>query len=84
MWLFTRNGFFSIVRKRGEDLLTVRARDKADLEALRTAYGLETKVIESGLRTTLPAQAASEEGAQIMAAEVMQIDYPNFKDTQTK
>jgi len=48
MWLFTRKGYFSIVRKRGEDLLTVRARDKADLEALRTAYGLEATVIEFG------------------------------------
>ena len=38
MWLFTRFGFFSIVRKPGDDNLTVRARVAADLDALREQY----------------------------------------------
>ena len=35
MWLITTIGFFSVVQKPGDSDLTVRARVRADLEALR-------------------------------------------------
>jgi hypothetical protein len=38
MWLLTNFGFFSIVKKAGEDKLTVRSRVKSDLEMLREKY----------------------------------------------
>jgi len=38
MWVMTPDGFFSIVRKRGETDLTVRARSRGDLEALEKEY----------------------------------------------
>ena len=41
MWLITNFGFFSIVEKpnqKGQGMLTIRARAKADLEALRAKY----------------------------------------------
>jgi hypothetical protein len=38
MWIFTTLGFFSIVQKRGTSCLTVRARAKGDLDALRERY----------------------------------------------
>ena len=38
MWLMTNFGFFSIVKKEGEDYLTVRARAKQDLLNLKKQY----------------------------------------------
>jgi hypothetical protein len=38
MWLFTTIGFFSVVQKRGELGLTVRARVATDLDRLRERY----------------------------------------------
>ncbi len=38
MWVMTPVGSFSIVRKRGETDLTVRARVRGDLEALEKEY----------------------------------------------
>ena len=38
MWLFTSIGFFSVVRKSGEQRLTVRARSSADLDRLREQF----------------------------------------------
>jgi len=38
MWLITNFGFFSVVQKPGDDMLTVRSRVKADLEELQNRY----------------------------------------------
>lgn len=38
MWLFTTFGFFSIIEKEKGDVLTVRARVRADLDRLRECY----------------------------------------------
>lgn len=38
MWIFTPFGFFSIVKKRGDKELCIRARAKEDLEALKKRY----------------------------------------------
>ena len=38
MWVYLPFGFYSIVQKPGDDDLTVRARTRADLDALRSKY----------------------------------------------
>jgi len=38
MWLFTNFGFFSVVQKPGDSLLTIRARAAFDLDRLRDEY----------------------------------------------
>lgn len=81
MWLLTTSGFFSIVRKPGDSLLTVRARCRADLERLAAAVPALGS-IEAGGGTDYPyrARVGADELATAMAAAVRGIDYANFKD----
>jgi hypothetical protein len=83
MWVMTQVGFFSIVRKRGETHLTVRARVRSDLEALEKEYLPSLGPIISGGGTDYPYRATvdSKALATAMARMVEEIDYSNFKDT---
>jgi 8-oxo-dGTP pyrophosphatase MutT (NUDIX family) len=85
MWILTPFGFFSIVRKPGDagaGTLTVRARVRADLEALREAClpGLGAIVAHAGTDYPYRAQVPRGELAQALASVVSGIDYGNFKD----
>ena len=84
MWLFTRLGFFSIVEKpedRGEDRLTVRARVRADLAALRGRYLPELgPVSDRGGDYRYHAKAPRRAVARALAAAAADIDYANFKN----
>jgi len=84
MWLMTSIGFFSIVEKSGdkaEGLLTVRARCRSDLLALKALYLPQASDIEHSekndyrYRLHAPKSAVSEAIAKLVA----DIDYPNFK-----
>lgn len=84
MWLMTPIGFFSIVQKPSDpdsDTLTVRARVRSDLEALRDQYlpGLgeiqESRHNDYRFRAVVPRPAV----AAAMAALVSALDYSNFK-----
>lgn len=89
MWLITPIGFFSIVQKPSDvadGTLTVRARVRADLEALRTQYlpdlgpVSESQANDYRFRAVAPrAQVAST-----MAAMVNDLDYSNFKNQVAK
>lgn len=85
MWLITPIGFFSIVRK-PEDTnagtLTLRARAKDDLMALRQKYLPELGEIQKGGGTDYPyrARAKKADVAAVMAKLVDDIDYNNFKN----
>src|SRR5919106_1748526 len=83
MWLITAVGFFSIVRKRGETDVTVRARVRSDLEALRKEYLPSLGPISASGGTDYPyrARIASKPLAVAIARMVEDIDYANFKDT---
>lgn len=89
MWLITPIGFFSIVQKASDvaaDTLTVRARVKSDLEALRARYlpGLGT-ITESKTRDyRYRAVAPRAEVASAMAALVQDLKYENFKNQVAK
>lgn len=79
MWLFTIHGFYSIVRK-GE-VFHVRAREKADLENLRTlVHGLPA-VQDSYRGSDYPFRLLLAEAQKdaVMAALSKSIGYPNFK-----
>jgi hypothetical protein len=82
MWLFTPFGFFSVVRKRGDAHLTVRARVAADLDALRRTHAPTLSATVTGAGTDYPYRAtvALEDWARAMASIGGAIDYANFKD----
>jgi len=84
MWLTTPIGFYSIVEKvwdKDEGLLTVRARVREDLDALRDRYlpslGPTSEDPLSDYR--FRAQAPREAVAEAVAALVRGVDYDNFK-----
>lgn len=85
MWLLTPFGFFSVVRKpqdEAEGLLTIRARVRADLEALRETWlpGMGEIVAGAGTDYRYRARVPRAELGLAMANLVSGIDYENFKD----
>ena len=84
MWIITPVGFFSIVQKPDDirqHTLTVRARDQADLDALRKYYLPSLGEISAGAGTDyrFRAKALRSEVAAAMSALVEDIEYDNFK-----
>ena len=82
MWLVTNFGFFSIVQKKGEDILTVRARARGDLEVLKERYVPTLGHILKGEGSDYQyrAKVSREDLAGAMQKIIMDIDYSNFKD----
>ena len=84
MWLITPVGFFSIVQKPSDvatDTLTVRARVRADLEALREQYlpGLgdiqESQVNDYRFRAVAPrAEVAAAIGVSVNTVDLMVVE----------
>jgi hypothetical protein len=89
MWLITPTGFFSIVCKTGDleaGTLTIRARVKSDLQALRD-QGLPSlgNVTENeGTDYPYRAKAKRSDVAKALAQMVEQVDYDNFKNEVAK
>lgn len=84
MWIITPLGFFSIVCKSGDEAagtLTVRARVRSDLEALREAALPALGPIEGGTGTDYAwrARAPREQVQAALARLAGDIDYANFK-----
>ena len=84
MWLITPIGFFSIVRKPDDQrtgTLTVRARVRGDLEALRELYLPGLGRIEESHETDyrFRAKAPRSEVSAAMARLIDDLDYSNFK-----
>lgn len=89
MWLITPIGFFSVVQKPSDvatGTLTVRARVRSDLEALREHHlpGLGEVVESSTNDYRFRAAAPRQEVANAMAAMVNVLDYSNFKNEVAK
>jgi hypothetical protein len=79
MWLFTKQGFYSVVCK-GENEWHVRARARRDLENLNRLAGTEWTIHRSGgadyrWRMVVPGEAARA----LLARLAADIDYANFK-----
>lgn len=86
MWLFTKFGFYSIVRK--QDGIHVRARVRKDLENLKAEASLEGDILDwrkpkpGGSRADYPYRIILTDNAdlrRIMRVFADTLDYPNFK-----
>jgi hypothetical protein len=82
MWLMSSVGFFSVVRKPGDDQLTIRARAREDLETLGRTYLPSLAEITAGGGTDYQfrARVRPEVLAEAVAEMVRGIDYANFKN----
>lgn len=80
MWVITACGFFSVVRKPGEELLTVRARVREDLEALRAYLPGMTRVVATPTADYAYRTSCTQyDWAYALARMAMDVDYGNFK-----
>lgn len=84
MWLITPTGFYSIVEKptdRGKGTLTVRARVRGDLLALRRAYCPSLGRIRESDDTDYRYRATAKRAdvARAMTAMIDGLSYSNFK-----
>lgn len=79
MWLFTSNGFLSIVHKDcSEDELMVRARRKQDIESMFP----KAKIVKSvGNDYLFRAVVKRSEVAGALVDYIVDLEYPNFKDS---
>ncbi|TFG44539.1 MAG: hypothetical protein E4H41_07465 [Gemmatimonadales bacterium] len=89
MWLITTTGFYSIVQKPWDEeggTLTVRARAKADLGALRSAGLPELGEVKEDTDADyrFRAQAPCAAVSRAVQAQVDAIDYDNFKSAVAK
>ena len=86
MWLFTRHGFYSAVIKPDDEtnnMVTLRARVKQDLNALREHYMPNLGEIIAGAGNDYPyrARIGREEFAEGMRRVAMDLNYGDFKST---
>lgn len=80
MWIVTTFGFFSVVQKPGEDVLSVRARVREDLERLRERLPALGPTEEGGgADYPYRARVPHAELARAMAELTRGIDYANFE-----
>jgi hypothetical protein len=86
MWLFTPTGFYSIVQKEGDDVLTIRSRVANDLVALREQYlpMLSPITATPDADYAFRAKASHRDFAESLASMAASIDYGNFKDEVAK
>ena len=85
MWIMTKVGFFSVVQKAEdveENALTIRARVRADLVALKREYLPEMGPIVAGRGTDyrFRARVRKDDWAGAMTKIGRDVDYENFKD----
>jgi len=83
MWLYTIDGFYSVVHKPGDTELTIRARVRADLERLKIHYlPLLSELTESDDSDyRFRAKATHIAFAKALYRIVQDIEYDNFKNT---
>lgn len=81
MWVFTRDGFFSVVKKGCEtDEVMVRARQKSDLVELGTRLNFTLCIqTDTGTDYAFRAVLKKSDWAGYLADEAMHLDYENFK-----
>lgn len=83
MWLFTKDGFFSIVHKDcGADEVLVRARVRVDLKRLIDSMGVEVKILKNvGSDYQFRIVVKKSDFASYVTQYVNSLDYDNFKNT---
>jgi len=85
MWVFDERGFFSAVQVMGkQDQLMVRSRFKGDLENLKRAAGIKSKIIETPKADYRWRIICSKEAfGEYLHRAALDIDYPNYKASLT-
>lgn len=84
MWLFTQDGFYSVVADKDDtNIVWVRARVEADLVRLRDRYRAVTGPITEKFQGDYAYRFSMTrvEFARVMFESAIDIDYFNFKDT---
>jgi len=82
MWLCSKEGFFSVVQKKGAEKLDVRTRVRADLIALSTIHlNNPNPIIHSTTDSDYPYRIflSHDEWAAVLMRMAQSITYPNFK-----
>lgn len=80
MWIMSKVGFYSIVKKDGQELYQVRARERRDLINLMHEAGLKLAIRESDMTDYTYRVLVDEDQLQeIMLTLGELVDYPNFK-----
>ena len=85
MWLFTNFGFYSVVKKPGEDCLTVRSRVREDLDPLREQYlpDLGQTLAHVGTDYPFRPQVGHYDFGEASKQIALNLDYSNFKNAVT-
>ena len=82
MWLFTTQGFYSVVEDRGDsDRLLVRGRAREDLEALKEQIPQLDVFEDRNADHRWRAWVTRDEWVEAVARLAGAIDYDNFKHT---
>lgn len=86
MWILTTFGFFSVVSDSDDpERLLVRARVRADLEALRDQYLDGLEIVEgAGTDYRYRAYMSRADFERVAARLAADIDYSNFKNAVAK
>ncbi len=85
MWIFCDSGFYSVVKKTGDDKLTVRTRVRSDLERFVKESGTCNPIKENtGTDYWYRVQVYPEEFALWLSRKGAEINYSNFKDMVSK
>jgi hypothetical protein len=80
MWVCSKLGFFSIVKKGRPDTWQVRARSESDLQLLVNAATLNTDILSTPTSDyAYRIVVDTEDLSRVFAVLVYSIDYPNFK-----
>src|SRR5437867_3270930 len=80
MWICSKFGFFSIVKKGQPGTWQIRARREADLRELLGATGLDNAIIATPKGDYAYRMVVEKEGlSRVFALLADSIDYPNFK-----
>lgn len=83
MWIFNRDGFFSVAATKfcQPGHVAIRSRKKEHLESLMSRHGIEAEILvfpEADYRFRI--QIPKSDWGRVMQEEAMSLDYNSFKD----
>lgn len=80
MWIITPRGFYSVVQKRGESRLTVRARCEEDIRNLADLLPDCEPFASRGTDYEWRLHCTVAEWSKVCALLALEVDYSNFKN----
>jgi hypothetical protein len=84
MWIFNREGFFSVVEGDSKDQVSVRARFRVDLQKLKAKMGLNGRhkiIVTPAADYRFRMIVDKEAWAAYLKRAAERIDYTNFKNS---